>query len=131
MTKSIQCINCGFLANHEGLTEVDYDIRHKTGSKIYSIGRFSFLCSQQKADFTAEFDNQGGIDSSEKMLGIVSRERKCPYFRKWHPSFSPKEHREMVDREHERIWHIFEIIAIGLFTTLSGVIGALIAKGKI
>ena len=37
----------------------------------------------------------------------------------------------MLDREHERIWHIIEILAIGLFTTGSGVIGALIAKGKI
>ena len=73
--------------------------------------------------------NDGTLASAVK--DIIHKDRVCKRFMKWERGFTPKEHREMAVRERERIWHIVEVIAIGLFTIGAGVIGALIARGKI
>ena len=71
----------------------------------------------------------------------MNQERECTFFTKWQQGFTPKEHREMIDRqamlkwqtEREDIdkkWQIqqrwFMVVVAGIFTIIGGVIGAII-----
>ena len=66
---------------------------------------------------------------------VLNTERKCKSFRKWQQGFSPREHREMIDREQERKWRRIELFIFVVITLIAGIggaiVGALIATGKI
>jgi hypothetical protein len=36
------------------------------------------------------------------IIGVINKERNCKQWVKWQPESSPKEHREMIDRERQR-----------------------------
>lgn len=59
---------------------------------------------------------------------MVTNERLCESFVKWEQGFSPKEHREMMDRERRQEWeskqeHYLAKMA-GTFAIIAGVVGA-------
>jgi hypothetical protein len=71
---------------------------------------------------------------------VLNTERVCKYFTDWQQGFTPKEHREMMDRKfmmemdekrrkNDRKWHWIELIAIILGTGLFTLLGAWIATG--
>ncbi len=37
--------------------------------------------------------------TSSMVLGVIAKDRCCREFAEWQPSFNPKEHREMLDRQ--------------------------------
>jgi hypothetical protein len=43
---------------------------------------------------------------------VLNTERKCQSFRKWQQGFTPKEHKEMADRDRERVWRFWELVLI-------------------
>ena len=77
-----------------------------------------------------------------EVLSVIGRDRNCISFTKWQQGASPKEHREMIDREkllefqenrrrNDRKWHWIELIAIVIGTGLFTLLGAWIAtSGK-
>ena len=78
----------------------------------------------------AELRNAKGEDVTDKaVLANISKPRVCTGFFPWHPGFTPKEHREMLDRQGERKWRIIErvifVILAGLFTLLGAYIANL------
>jgi hypothetical protein len=58
---------------------------------------------------------------------IIHKDRECNPFVKWERGFTPKEHREMRDRERQRAsdkrWHLLEIVVIAIATIAAGVVG--------
>jgi hypothetical protein len=71
---------------------------------------------------------------------VLNKDRVCGSFIKWQWGFTPKEHREMMDRQFlmemeekrrksDRKWHWIELIAIILGTGLFTLLGAWIATG--
>ena len=55
---------------------------------------------------------------------VLNTERKCKPFRKHQQGFTPKEHKEMVDREQERKWHLITILLIIFGNIIAGCLGA-------
>jgi hypothetical protein len=72
-------------------------------------------------------------DVAKEVSGEIQQDRKCRFFTKWRQGFTPKEHREMLDRElrikEERRWRIAEIILILVLSGLFTLLGAAISKG--
>jgi hypothetical protein len=54
------------------------------------------LCFQRAINFR---DKLGGNSGAERRLAVLDEERKCGSFTPWQQGFTPKEHREMLDRE--------------------------------
>jgi len=62
------------------------------------------ICFVMEFDLLAEHlktgPDYGQMDvSGELAKEIISKERHCAAFTKWHQGFTPKEHREMLDRQ--------------------------------
>jgi len=67
---------------------------------------------------------------------VVNRERSCGFFCKWHPGFSPKEHKQMIfdiealrlelkQKQKDRTWALISTVVgaiIGAATTLAAII---------
>lgn len=107
----VKCSECGFLALR---TQTDWvsgeapDYFRETGQPP---GTISFLlCFARKIKIQQETDklpkDSGG--RGNRVLQIISAERECDSFAEWQQGFSPKEHREMLDRERLLKWQTEE-----------------------
>jgi hypothetical protein len=87
--------------------------------------------------------------SNEDLVVLLQRDRECAEFTTWHQGFTPKEHREISDRERlrewqaqrededrrwredqrkeERRWRLIELVVLGGFVTIVLVIAQLVA----
>ena len=63
-------------------------------------------------------------DLSIHVNAVLNTERVCKPFRKWQQGFTPKEHKEIVNKEHERKWRLFEVGLIVLGNIIAGCLGA-------
>ena len=145
----VQCRDCGFLAlakRYEGtLVEATNDYRHSgtptpSGQNIEDVLSRP-ICFMRKLDMRAEFEavlkkpvseeESRGIKNPnpDQVLPIIERSRRCDDgFTPWQLGFSPKEHREMLDRKWERKWRLIEL---GLLALMGGgftALGAWIAS---
>lgn len=143
-----KCIDCGYLSRRNSethnLDEVERDENGRVASGNYQsdIMYSLSICFARERKLQSEyrkiekFEIERGILNSittnEQVVTII---RKCKSFTKWQQGFTPKEHREMMDREREKRFHIIEIILILIVTLIasigSAIVGALIANGKI
>jgi len=140
-----RCAECGFLATRNRETsnldamEQNYRNTGKSSQKVgfsppYDIHEAP-VCLMQVCDLWSEI----GKSDAKNILSVIRKDRPCEAFRKWQQGFTPKEHREMMDRERfeerlredkksDRRWRIIELFCLlvgsGLFTLL----GAWIAK---
>lgn len=72
-------------------------------------------------------------DADKVVLMVINAEKQCDDFTEWQQGFTPKEHREMIDRKkmiqwqaeqkkQDRKWRIIEVVVLiigaGLFTLL-------------
>lgn len=139
----VKCAECGFLAirNVESreLEEAEKDIREHgcctvligqiqghpqlrhTGLPLCFAGRYDLWDESKKETVKGDRNTRGART-------VIHKQRRCEGFTKWQLGFTPKEHREMIDRQWERKWRIITgiifIILAGLFTLL----GAFIAN---
>ena len=84
-----------------------------------------------------------GKDEVGSIKQVIQKERECgESFTEWQLGFTPKEHREMMDRQEwrdwqerqrkdDRGWRIKEIAILVLMTGGFIVLGALIGRGSI
>lgn len=109
-----KCADCGFLAtwnNGAGQwEEVEHKQRETGQSQARGAGRIPFeamgqfsdpFCLIRAFDLPCEYKQER---SENRVLAVLQRERDCPSFREWQQGFSPKEHREMMDREKMLKW---------------------------
>jgi hypothetical protein len=160
----VKCIDCGFLTlrnKHTGqLDEVDNDFR-ETGNpprrQIYkqvasnTVNRIETPCQHVPICFecVTDFRREIGVPPpkaygdypANMVLEVISEPRSCDSFAVWQQGFTPKEHREMLDRQHHLEWQteqekerrnwesgqrwILAIIA-GAFGILGAIVGALL-----
>ncbi len=86
----------------------------------------------------------------DELLRVFQRNRDCSSFTPWQQGFTPKEHREMMDRERARQWQaereradrdwrrqqrrddvrwrIFELLAVGVIVPLAIIIATLVLR---
>ena len=108
-------------------------------SRVFQLGQEVKAChsEMQEAEKDASFTNA--------VKEVMHKDRICKQFVKWERGFTPKEHREMLDRdrllkwqaereEADRKWHSYEehrniitnAVLAGIFTFIGAGIGALI-----
>jgi len=148
----VKCGECGFISARDWKTRqfAEIDDKKRCSGEIGSeLGGFepAPICFINSFDIKEEVevlrkaahdepthDSMGGYIPphwATYVKVVLNTERKCKPFRKWQQGFTPKEHREMVDRERQRKedrkWHLIELIVLiigaGLFTLLGAWIG--------
>jgi hypothetical protein len=83
---------------------------------------------------------------SDSILEIICKDRKCDSFFVWKQGFTPKEHREMLDRKEwkewqerqrreDKKWRIIELIVLAIIATIVAggftILGAFIERGSL
>lgn len=149
----VKCSDCGYLASRNVqsrlLEETEQEIR-KEGSSVEAINTgkpmdkyeppICFMRSTEYKSFPLTvFDEYKDAIRSE-----IQRERDCNLFTLWQQGFTPKEHREMIDREwmqkrederrkDERAWQTKQgwqlAMVAGIFTIIGGFITWLLTRG--
>ena len=140
----VKCSECGFLAvrtrTSRELREAEGEYR-KRGLRI-AISEHIPICFAQVRDFREEIIKEKGASNldSVDVIPFVSQEIYCNSFTKWKQGFTPKEHREMLDREEwrdwqekqrkwDKQWHIIELVVLVVMAGLFTLLGAFIARG--
>lgn len=150
----VKCADCGFLASRDietrQLEETEQEIRSQgqlvpapnTGKPIHKYEHP--VCFMQSKDYKAFPYTSRSIFTldREDIRSEIQRERDCKEFTAWQQGYTPKEHRDMIDREkmlkwqagredEDRKWREKQdkklVIIAGSFTILGAVIGALMA----
>ena len=136
----VKCEDCGFLAvrskkdfkldeasseyRKSGVIAIGYD---EQGRNQHELHFQEPLCFAGAYDLKNEFAEEQ-MGTVTRAWSVISRERDCQQHTEWIQGFTPKEHREMLDRRWERKWRIITGIIFvslaGLFTLL----GAFIAN---
>ena len=136
----VKCSECGFLALRmrgdpsyapslsEALEE-HRDAGHITQRNTYHPKP---VCFMRMPWFREEL---GKIPITvEDFRPVIHADQSCNQFTEWRQGFSPKEHREMIDRRWERKWRIIEMALIGvlvpLFIIMATIAGAFIERGS-
>ncbi len=145
----VKCSECGFLALRDRKTGLlmevidDYRVSGRVPDDIAAYKEFHNwpICFAMAYDLMPEVQQAAEKQFFEQdddwepyVLKVITRERECPPkgktlgFTNYQQGFTPKEHREMLDRRWERKWRIITsiifVILAGLFTLL----GAFIAN---
>ena len=117
-----KCIECGYLAVRKGdtrqLEEVQRDFSDKVVEAFMDVGTPGHgyheitrlydapICFAREINLQSEYrietitDTNRGITSGGNNINkVLTNERECDKFTKWQQGFTPKEHREMIDRE--------------------------------
>ena len=112
----VKCAECGFLAARDirtrGLEEVEEAFRESGTPPVNEIvdnipcSRHEPLplCFAQRYNIRDEFKEFTGEALSVRLsvYMVLIEERECEAFTKWQLGFTPKEHREMMDRQWMR-----------------------------
>jgi len=149
----VKCIDCGYLAarHHETrlLEEVEENYRNNGVSPNTTVGYKHGIgipvydepiCFMRACDLKAEYGEKRPPSMTKDLLSTLRKDRECNSFAKWQQGFTPKEHREMVDRENiiewqhrERRsdikWRIVELIVLVVSAGLFTLLGTWIARG--
>ena len=84
----------------------DYELRLRDST--YFVSRVLLTSEQKVKNYmeagNARHPNWQTLVTKENILATLRAERTCDEWAKWHPSLTPKEYREMVDREALRKW---------------------------
>ncbi len=110
----VKCADCGYLAvrniNSYCLDEAGSDFREKGavalgreyGRNQYNLHEQRPVCFVQRYDLRGEIKSvfvAGKKDETGCVLQVITKERECSEFTDWQQGFTPKEHREMLDRQ--------------------------------
>ena len=153
----VKCADCGYLSvrnkidNHLGEAAIDFrekgavaqgsDEQGRNQHPLHELMPLCFARQPYLRDASKQIDKQK--NQNDEVKRIINQEigETCNEFTPWQQGLTPKEHREMIDRErmlrmederrrNDRKWHWIElgilVVGAGLFTLL----GAWIAKGS-
>jgi hypothetical protein len=146
-----KCVDCGLVCarNPETrqLEEVPRDYRKTGRPPGWLVGGHDLwnhrelgtpLCLDRIYDLFSEFEAETVGKDEEKCLRILGKERKCLAFTDWQQGSTPKEHREMMDRERfekrqtdreeaDRKWRSRQDLKLVLIAGFFTILGALLA----
>src|ERR1700694_4175901 len=114
----VKCSECGYLAlrNLETVAlaeadsmfrEIGRPIEPSNALPLNSAFDFFPICFSQQINFVQEFSDAGAkrhpVEGEPNPYGviaaIINAERECTKFTGWQQGFTPKEHREILDRQ--------------------------------
>ncbi len=131
-----RCIECGYLTYRREATGEFKEVERSGSGTLPQPFPYVFpLCFVRSIDLQSEYKlkDQGSTKEfhdrqKQEISEVVSKPRECNDFTKWQQGFTPKEHREMLDRGRERRWHVFEIILILCGNAVVGLIVWLVSN---
>lgn len=104
----VKCSECGFLASRDvqtrQLEETEQEIRMEGCSVVaWNTGKPTLkfeppICFMRAPDYKAIPFSLWPDKDKDKVRSEIQRERDCEFFTHWQQGFTPKEHREMLDR---------------------------------
>ena len=113
----VSCAECGYLAVRDKDTrELEEVERSETGGVGFLFlqatvdGEISDyrrkheypICFMRKRNLGDEYGELAKLDTPEidkRIISIVFKDRECDEFTQWQQGFTPKEHRDMMDRQ--------------------------------
>lgn len=152
-----RCSECGFLAIRNGesrnLEELEFGSRQSGEIDEHKYIRIP-VCFVMTVSLDKEAKElrqlpqyktgQNNIDWNALTKEMLNKERKCESFTEWHQGYTPKEHREMLDRQEwrdwqakqrkeDKRWRMIELIVFGIISVLVAggftLLGAFISRG--
>lgn len=148
----VKCTDCGFVTFRHRVTrelvEIGGDIRSSGEIPNTDNGRHKLYVDEPMC-FVQAFPLQGEMemDGSDAILMVIRKDRECDSYTEWQQGFTPKEHREMLDRKRmieredtrdkeQREWRADEskrdrtfriqlVVVAGFFVILATFLGAL------
>ncbi len=153
----VKCSECGFLASRNvhsrQLEETEQEIRDNGCSVVvWNTGKpinvfEPPVCFMRIVDYKAfPYQLRLGKYTYPEVVAEIQRDRDCADFIKWQQGFTPKEHREMLDRakwlewqteqrKSDRRWRIIELVVLGIVAALIAgaftILGAFIERGSL
>ncbi len=150
----VKCSDCGYLAmrnrhtwnldeagrqyRDSGALPVIYDDQGRNQHEIHEQQPICFArVYDLKAEYVKETNDRNNTLSA---LNVIQKDRDCTEYTDWQQGFTPKEHREMLDREKmlkwqadredaDRKWKSRQewnfVIMAGMFTILGAIIAAI------
>ena len=155
----VKCSECGYLAIRNkhtwNLDEAGREYRDigalpliydEIGRNQHNIHEQQPICFARADDLKGEFDEETkNHNNTRSALNVLMKDRVCTECIDWQQGFTPKEHREMSDREKMLKWQSdredadrkwkssqerkFAIMA-GIFTILGAIIGAIVSLAR-
>jgi len=164
----VKCSECGFIAwrhrETRELVEADGEFRQDFHFPSAISAREYPLCFMRKRNIGKDYEKAKNADSLESVataLGsnqrasilrnVLAAEFPCDSFSEWQQGFTPKEHRELVDRKEllewqaaredadrtwrkeqaisERFWRLIQVLVFGLAGGAVAIAAALIGRG--
>ena len=159
----VRCIDCGYLAARNADTRQLEEVERGHSDTVHEVfkqcGRLEHEFSGLGERHNAPICFVGHLDlweeyreatptatqitelSDSSIVRVLTEERGCPVFADYQQGFTPKEHREMMDRQWmqkhqeeredaDKKWREKQgrnlVIYAGMFTVLGAVIGAVI-----
>ena len=135
-----KCAECGFLTVRSkvdsSLVEAAIDFRERAalaigrddrGMNQHPLHERIPLCFARQPYLGDATKNIKDTDNPpEEVKKIINDDNDCKGFTKWQLGFTPKEHKEMIDRQWEKKWRVIQgvilVIIAGLFTLLGAYI---------
>ncbi|MFC1968596.1 hypothetical protein ACFLVX_04335 [Chloroflexota bacterium] len=162
----VKCAECGFLTIRDITTGhlVEVDDAYRMEGRVREIGAYrgyqkTPICFAMawnlmpEVEQAAQKQSKDQSDDSEKyVLRAIQKDRICPPegkelgFTDYQQGFTPKEHREMLDRKEwrdwqerqrkeDKRWRLIELIVIGIITVVVAggftILGAFIERGSL
>ena len=140
--KQVKCCSCGFLALHESLPSIPVYLKTIQDFKAArELGFYSSReCTQRGRDHVADGTHSAPSTLTctrnvwsysdfkdrpkEAIFEVLNSKRKCPFFFKYSPSYSPAEHRELQRESKTQ-----NLLIVGmLLAALIGAAAAIVAQ---
>ena len=149
----VKCSECGFLAvrTSPNIGEVPYLAEmhegHRREARISERNVYypKPVCFMRVAWFREQMDEVPN-DAYPDLSPVIHADHPCDEFTEWHQGFSPKEHREMLDRQflfdaeerrrkEDKAWRRTELVVLGVIAVVVAggftILGAFIQRGSI
>lgn len=104
----VKCVDCGFLGllderGGEPIIEASVVYRETGFPPTYTMLASTTSYTHRAVCF-AQAVNMFNRDVQRDIFNFLRTEQDCPSFTTWQQGFTPKEHREMLDRERLTKW---------------------------
>lgn len=138
MEKKVKCADCGFFgvrSTSGQLVDVPYEWRVEEGDTRTGKDTPFMLTPICTVNAFPLHEEIQGDRSATSIWTVARRDRVCTRQTELVVGFTPKEHREMIDRKWERKWRVIELIVLGVIAVLVAggftILGAFIERGSI
>jgi hypothetical protein len=162
----VKCQDCGFLALRQHRTQelIRAEKPYRTEGRIvvsmadprYEAAERMPVCAEDKIDFFDVLQSRKTYSppatvTPDEIVGMLGEERECHTWVQFNQLLTPKEHREMLDRQwmyeqeekritedrkwrsNERmwthIWHVIDLLVLGVMVATATIVAGAVSRG--